>query len=276
MITRSLMFDAIIYSYGLSLLCYFSDFRAKNKSAENMGIGLLVFVWVLQSAYFGYNLFEHRTDAIFTNLETLLLLSWFMVTCSLVINRFFHLEPLVFFMNVIGFLILVIHFFSSAHFTSANEAGAAFDGLLFAHITLAICSYAAFTIAAILSVMYLFLHRKLKKKIWSTTIQRMPSLEKIEKYTFLALLSGYPLLVFSLAFAVASIIARHQANLLWDPKVINSSIVLLVYASYFVQRKISRLNGNQLAWWNLGAFAFVLANFFIVNTFSTFHDWMRM
>ncbi len=53
MVTRSWLFDAMIYMYALSLLFYFSDFANANRSAKRMGTGLLLFVWVLQTAYLG-------------------------------------------------------------------------------------------------------------------------------------------------------------------------------------------------------------------------------
>jgi HemX protein len=241
-----------------------------------MGTGLLIFVWVLQTFYLIYNFYSHRTDFVFTMFETLLLFSWLMVTLSLIVNRFFRIEPLVFFANVVGFMVLALHFFSHPNVVPALQHGEALNELLFIHVTLAICSYAAFAIAAILSGMYLFLHRQLKVKNWSSAMKRMPSLEKIEKYTFYAVISGFPLLVLSLALGIVWIALRQNGSFLLDPKVINSTLVLLVYLSYLFQRRFSRSSGTRLAWWNLGAFAFVIANFMISNLLSGFHRWIWM
>jgi HemX protein len=276
MVTQSWLFDAILYIYALCLLFYFSDFVGANRSAKRMGTGLLAVVWLLQTSYLIYNFYMHRHNFVFTMFETLLLFSWLMITLSLIVNRFFRVEPLVFFANVIGFTVLALHFFSHPNVVPALQRGEALNELLFIHVTLAICSYAAFSIAAILSGMYLFLHRQLKVKNWSPAMKRMPSLEKIEKYTFNAVLSGFPLLVLSLALGVVWLALRQNGSFLLDPKVINSTLVLLVYLSFLLQRRFSRTSGTRLAWWNLGAFAFVLANFMISNVLSGFHRWIWM
>ncbi|MDB5052496.1 MAG: cytochrome assembly protein [Bacilli bacterium] len=276
MVTQSWMFDGILYIYALSLLFYFSDFVGVNRRAKRMGTGLLIFVWVLQTAYLVFNLFEHRAVFIFTMFETLLLFSWLMVTLSLILNHFFRIEPLVFFANVVGFAVLALHFFSKPGISPALQQGQAFNELLFIHISFAIGSYAAFAFAAILSGMYLFLHKQLKVKHWSPAMKRMPSLEKIESYTFRAILCGFPLLLLSLVLGVIWIALRGQGNLLLDPKVVNSTFVLLVYLSYLLQRRFSHLSGSKLAWWNIGAFAFVIANFLVTNLLSEFHRWIWM
>ena len=66
MVTRSWLFDAMIYMYALSLLFYFSDFANASRSAKRMGTGLLLFVWVLQTAYLAISLYGHLTEWAFS------------------------------------------------------------------------------------------------------------------------------------------------------------------------------------------------------------------
>ncbi|QGQ95366.1 cytochrome C assembly protein [Paenibacillus psychroresistens] len=271
MVTQGWMFDAILYIYALSLLFYFSDFVGVNRNAKRMGTGLLIFVWVLQTFYLVANAIEQRGHFVFTLFEALLLFSWLMVTFSLILNRFFRIEPLVFFANVVGFAVLALHFFSH-HIDSPDiSQGEALNELLFIHATLAVCSYAAFSLAAIFSGMYLFLHRQLKEKHWSPAMKRMPSLEKIEIYTFYSILSGFPLLLLSLVLGVIWITLRGDSNLLFDPKVVLSTFILLIYTAYLFQRRFSQSSGTSLAWWNIGAFAFMIVNFLVINLLSGFH-----
>jgi HemX protein len=272
MVTQGWMFDGILYIYALSLLFYFSDFVGANQNAKRMGTGLLIFVWVLQTIYLVFIIIQMRADFVFTLFEALLLFSWLMVTLSLILNRFFRIEPLVFFANVIGFAVLALHFFSHPIGSPEIQQGQALNELLFIHATLAIISYAAFSFAAILSGMYLFLHRQLKEKHWSPAMKRMPSLEKIEKYAFYSILSGFPLLLLSLVLGVIWIALRGENSLLVDPKVIHSTFVLLIYLAYLYLRKFSQFSASQLAWWNLGSFAFMIINFLVINLLSGFHQ----
>ncbi|MCY9663789.1 cytochrome c biogenesis protein [Paenibacillus alginolyticus] len=274
MVTRSWLFDAMIYMYALSLLFYFSDFANANRSAKRMGTGLLLFVWVLQTAYLGINLYGHLTEWAFARSDVLFMFSWLIVTISLLINRFFRIELFVFFVNVLGFAILALNVFGNPHVTPIKPDWNINDELLFIHITLAISSYVAFSIAAIFSGMYVFLHKMLKAKKFSKTVMRLPSLEKIEHYTYLSVIVGAPLLLMALSLGVVWVVLQGDRNLLYDPKVINSFFVLAAYAFYLFQQHSMRISGNKLAAWNLAAFLIVVLNFVVSNLVSGFHGWI--
>lgn len=274
MITQSWLYDLILYIYALSLLFYFSDAARASRSAKRVGTGLLLFVWVLQTLNLGASIYIHRTAWVFSVSETLFLFSWILVTVSLFIGRFYRVELLVFFVNVFGFGVLALNFFSNPNVSPTLRSWKVNDELLFIHVSLAVASYAAFLIGAVLSGMYLFLHRQLKVKHWTVTMQRLPSLEKTERYAFISVVIGLPLLLLALALGVVWIALEGQKELFYDPKVVNSLFVLVAYVSYLFQRKMMRLSGNKLAAWNVAAFAIVVINFLVSNLYSGFHHWI--
>ncbi|TVY11883.1 cytochrome c biogenesis protein CcsA [Paenibacillus cremeus] len=273
MVKQTWFYDAIIYIYALSLLFYFSDFVGPNRSAKRMGTGLLSFVWVLQTIYLAYNLITHSTPMAFSRFETLFVLSWLLVTVSLIINRFVRIELFVFLINVFGFAILALNFFSNPTISPTLASWKINDELLFIHISLAVVSYAAFVVSAIFSGMYLFLHRKLKSKQWSQQMLRLPSLENTDRYAFLSVVIGAPLLLLTLTLGIVWIALEGNYMLFFDPKVLNSWFVLLAYIFYLFQRLLLRSPGNRLALWNLAAFFVTLLNFVAANVYSTFHQW---
>ncbi|RKN83869.1 cytochrome C assembly family protein [Paenibacillus ginsengarvi] len=273
---KTWIYDAILYLYALSLLFSFSDVATKNRSAKRMGTGLLAFVWLLQSVFIVTRVMEHRYMPMLTMFEALFFYCWVLVTVSFMMNWFLRLDLLVFLVNVVGFAILALNFFSDPSVTPISEQWEAKDELVFIHITLAIGSYAAFLIAALLSGMYLFMHRQLKSKRWSAVMGRFPSLDKIEGYTYRAVLIGIPLLILSVALGTAKIMLEGDAHLLLDAKVISSLLSLAVYAFYLMQRLSGKLPGYLLAFWNLAAFTIVIANFLLFNLYSGFHQWIWM
>jgi HemX protein len=276
MLTRTWIYDAILYVYALSLLFSFSDVATKNRSAKRMGTGLLAFVWLLQTAFIVYRFWVHRYVPVLTMFEALFFYSWMLVAVSLMMNWILRLDLLVFLVNVAGFAILALNFFSDPSVTPISERWEARDELVFIHITFAIGSYAAFLVAALLSGMYLFLHRRLKGKQWTTVMARFPSLEKIEGYTFRAVLIGIPLLLLSVALGIAKIALEGEARLLADPKVLSSLFSVAVYVFYLYQRVSAKQPGFMLAFWNLAAFTVVVINFSLFNLYSTFHQWIWM
>ncbi|KIL40300.1 cytochrome C assembly protein [Gordoniibacillus kamchatkensis] len=276
MVTKGWLVDAILYLYALSLLFYFSDVAHANRKVKRVGTGLLSFVWVLQTVYLGLNVYSHRASWVFSGSETLFLFSWLLVTISLFMVRVFRIELLVFFINVFGFGVLALNFFSNPRVSPTLHNWNVNDELLFVHVSLAICSYAAFAVSAVLSGMYLFLHRKLKAKDWSPTMKRLPSLEKMDRYAYISVIIGAPLLLLALALGVVWIAIDGNRQLFLDPKVVNSLFVLAAYVFYLYQRRSLRIEGRKLAAWNLAAFVIVVINFIVTDLVSEFHDWIWM
>ncbi|WP_321575615.1 cytochrome C assembly family protein [Paenibacillus guangzhouensis] len=273
MLTQNWIYDAIIYIYALSLLFYFSDFAQPNRSAKRMGTGLLLFVWGLQTIFLASKLIEQPAVPLLSVLEFMFLLSWLLVTISLLISFFFKIEYIVFIVNVIGFAVLLLNLFSSPIGEQRLEHWQIVKEILILHVAFAIISFAAFTIGTIFSGMYMYLHRKLKDKQWDDSVRRLPSLEKIDRYANLSIMVGTPLLILSLAVAVSSIYVEEKLNLLLDVKVLLTFVAAICYVYYIIKRVSLKTTGYRLARWALLAYALMVLNF-AVNSFSTFHHWI--
>lgn len=274
--TYSLWFDAILYLYALSLLSYFSDLFGKKRGASRIGEWLLLFVWLLQSAYAAAHIYIHKLVHSFTMAETYFLFSWVLVTVTLAINRFIKIQMLVFFVNVFGFGAFALQVFSRPNLVPLRPEWGISTELLFIHISLSIGSYAMFVVAAVLSGMYLFLHRQLKEKHWTAVMKRLPSLEMLDGYAYRAVIIGAPLLLLALALGIVWLLLSGEPHYLLDPKVLNSIVILAAYTTYIVLHLTSRAPGHKLALWNLAAFAVVLVNFILSNSISAFHQWIWM
>ncbi|HZG78509.1 MAG TPA: cytochrome c biogenesis protein CcsA [Paenibacillus sp.] len=273
MVTKFWLYDIIIYIYALSLLFSFSDAVARNDGAKRMGEGLLVFVWALQTLFFFVRMYEHRYIPVFTKFETMFFFSWLLVTVSLVASRFYKLHFVVFFVNVIGFTVLVLNLMTDPGVLPVRQELSA--GVLSLHVALAIMSYVAFAVSAILSGFYLFLHQRLKQKRWTNALRRLPSLESMERYALHAALVGAPTLILSLSLGTVWLsIDGSMTALFADAKMYASVLILVLYGWLFVMKYRLRRPGLKLAWWNVGSFVFLLLNFALANDLSEFHPWI--
>ncbi|WP_138752414.1 cytochrome C assembly family protein [Paenibacillus sinopodophylli] len=270
MVTQNFLYDAILYIYALSLLFYFSDFMNASQKAKRMGTGLLIFVWVLQTGYLILRVVMHLQMTDVTTFEYWLGFSWLLVTISLVINRFFKIDFIVFFVNVVGFAVLALNLYSNPGKGESLELWETTRELLYIHISLVLCAYAALTIGALFAGMYLFLHNQLKRKRWTNFVRRLPSLDMIERYGDRAVIIGVPLLAMSLAIAVTSLLVEGRTALLLDWKVLSSFVTLIVYGIYVYQRAMLKRPGLQLARLYIFSFGLLLLNLFS-NYFSSFH-----
>ncbi|WP_019422387.1 cytochrome c biogenesis protein CcsA [Paenibacillus sp. OSY-SE] len=273
MVTNSWIYDAIIYTYALSLLFYFSDVVGMNRKAKRMGTGFLIFVWVLQTVFMAVRMVRHQDVPVFSSFEFMLLFSWLLVTVSLIISRFFHIEFIVFFVNLIGFALLLVNMLNDPTTPTAMKEWEMMRNLLSFHIALAACGFAALTVGAVFAGMYLFLHHKLKAKQWSDAVRRLPSLEKMERLSYGSAVIGIPLFLMSLSVAIGAVLLGNRTELLFDLKIWLTLFALILYSFYFVTRSRELSTGFRLALWNLGCYAAMVLNFSL-NSLSTFHRWM--
>ncbi|MFD0962313.1 cytochrome C assembly family protein [Paenibacillus chungangensis] len=270
--TAKWIYDAVLYIYALSLLFYFSDFMHANRRAKRIGTGLLIFVWVLQSAYLVQRLTSLiQMDVVsLSGLEYWFIFSWLMITITLVIHQFFYIDYVVFFVNIIGFAVFALHLYSETGEGQSLDIWQATRELLFVHISLVLCAYATLTIGAVLAGMYMYLHYRLKSKRWSQAVRRFPSLDRIERYMDRTIVIGVPLLALSLAIAIISLLVEGKAILLLDWKVVTSFLSLLIFVIYVYMRALDKYPGQQLAKLNIVAFVILVFNF-MTSSLSSFH-----
>jgi HemX protein len=266
------IFDLTIFLYAASVLFYFNDFLQSNRKVNRLAFGLLAVVWALQTVFFASQMAQKEYFPVLTLFETLFFYSWVLVSLSLLINYFFRIDLLVFFTNVIGFVVLTLSMFLSEN-PLQGIPGALGSELLFIHITMAILSYGAFSLSMIFSVMYLLQHNMLKRKRWTPLLRRLPSLERLEKFSFHSNMFGVPLLL--LAVILGSIWAQLvlSSHFWLDPKVWMSLIVLIAYSISLYRRLTDTWQARKLAVWNLAAFALLILNFLMTDT-SSFHRWL--
>ncbi|GAB7388690.1 cytochrome c biogenesis protein [Bacillaceae bacterium] len=274
MIEKNWIYDTIIYLYAISLLLYFSDFMNRNRKVNRTAFWLLAIVWVLQTVFFASEMAAKNYLPVLTLFETLFFYSWILVTMSLVINYFFRTDILVFFTNVVGFTVLALNFFTNSEDVSPVLAENLTSDLLFIHITMAFFSYGVFSLSAVFSLMYLLLNKMLKEKRWNPILRRLPSLDRLDLFSFRLNMVGFPLLLLAAILGAIWADATTHEPFWLDPKVSMTSIVLASYAFYLFRRVTKGWQGKRLAYWNLAAFLTVLLNYLVSGSFSYFHQWL--
>lgn len=260
-----------IILYALSVLFYFFDFMHNNQRANRVAFWLLLFVWILQSAFLIIYIVEMQRFPILTIIEGLYFYSWVLVTLSVVINKWLKIDFIVFFTNVLGFVIMAIHTFAPARDAALIHAEQVVSELLFIHVTAAILAYGMFTISFIFSVLYCIQYNLLKQKKWGKRVMRIADLAKLEHIAYLLSVFGVPLLLIGLILGVQWAIIQRPDFHWYDPKIISSFIVLIIYSSFLYLRVSQKLRGKNIALLNIASFFIMLINFFLVGNFSNFH-----
>jgi HemX protein len=267
------IYELIVILYAASVLLYFIDFVQNNRKANSIAFWLLSIVWVLQTAFLILRMFETGRFPILTVSEGLYFYAWVLITLSLVINRLFRVDFMVFFTNVIGFLIMAIHTFAPLETYTAVQSERLVSELLIIHITMAILSYGAFSVSFVFSALYLVQYNLLKKKKWGKRLLRIEDLTKLDYMSYVLILIGVPLLLLSLILGIIWAYIRYVDFHWYDTKVLGSFLMFVAYSAYLYARLRRGIQGKAIAMWNIGLFLVLLINFFLFGSLSNFHFW---
>ncbi|MGM7636505.1 cytochrome c biogenesis protein CcsA [Bacillus sp. Hm123] len=265
--------ELMVILYAASIMFYFIDFLNQNKKANRIAFSMLAIVWVLQTIFLFLYMKQTGRFPVLTLFEGLYFYAWVLITMSLVMNRLLRMDFMVFFTNVIGFVIMAIHTFAPVQMGSEAMAEKLMSELLLIHITMAILSYGAFSLSFIFSLLYLLQHRLLKMKKWSQRLWRIGDLQKLAKLAYIFNAIGVPMLLLSLLLGLTWKFMKLPEVSWFDAKIIASLVMLTIY-SIFLYLKVRRgVYEKTLAQINCAAFFIVLINFFLVSRLSSFHFW---
>ncbi|MGG1677605.1 inner membrane protein YpjD [Neobacillus sp. NRS-1170] len=269
--TRLHEFTVVLYAF--SVLLYFFDFIHHNRKANRTAFWLLAFVWILQTVFLFFYMNKTGRFPVLTIFEGLYFYSWVLVTLSLGINRLLRVDFIVFFTNILGFIVMAIHTFAPMQYHSHVMAKQLVSELLLIHITMAILSYGAFSLSFVFSVLYLLQYDLLKRKKWGTRLVRIADLEKLERLSYILAVIGVPMLLLALILGLQWAFLKVPGMPWYDMKIIGSFLLLTAYSVFLYLRIAKNLSGKKLALWNTASFLIVLINFFLFGRLSSFHLW---
>jgi len=265
--------ELTVVLYALSVLLYFFDFIHHNRKANRIAFWLLSFVWILQTVFLTTYMIDTGRFPALTIFEGLYFYAWILVTLSLGINHLLKVDFIVFFTNILGFIVIAIHTFAPAQYDSHMIGNQLVSELLLIHITMAILSYGAFSLSFVFSVLYLLQYDLLKRKKWGTRLVRLADLNMLERSSYILVVMGVPMLLLSLILGLQWAIIKVPDMPWYDVKVIGSFLLLTAYSIFLYLRIVKNYTGRQLAIWNTGSFLIVLINFFLFGQLSSFHFW---
>jgi HemX protein len=271
--TMTRLHELMIVLYAMSILFYFIDFLNKNRKANMFAFWILAIVWALQTIFLFLYMMRTGRFPVLTIFEGLYFYAWVLITLSLAINRVLRVDFTVFFTNILGFIIMAIHTFVPVQVESNAMAEQLVSELLLIHITMAILSYGAFSLSFVFSLLYLLQFKLLKEKKWGQRLWRISDLSKLEKGAYILNAVGVAMLLLGLILGLQWAIIKLPDFIWYDPKIIGSFILLIIYSVFLYLRVRKEVYGKNLALLNIGAFLVILINFLLASRLSSFHFW---
>ncbi|WP_062355380.1 cytochrome C assembly family protein [Bacillus kwashiorkori] len=269
------MHEVTILLYAFCVLLYFIDFLQNNRKAKQWAAFLLSIIWALQTVFFLLYMIDIGRFPILTLGEGLYFYVWIIISLTLVFHKYSRIEFLSFFTSILGFILMVILTFAPFRWQSEALAQNLASELLFIHITMSIVAYGAFSLSFIFSLLYLFQYRLLKKKKWGIQLMRMDNLVKLENMSYILNALGMPIFLLGVILGLQWAYIKIPHLSWFDWKIVGSFMLIGIYGLYLYVKLRKEMAGKSLAFYNIGAFLFVLINFFLLGKLSAFHFWLQ-
>ncbi|MER2111894.1 MAG: cytochrome c biogenesis protein CcsA [Solibacillus isronensis] len=267
------LYELMIILYGLCIVLYFTDYLYKNIKFRRVAFWFVSIVWVLQTLFIVLFIIETKRFPILSLYEGVFFYAWLLTTLSIILHCIVRVDLPVFFINVLSFVFMTIHLFAPE--TNDQIVGDSLvSEMLLIHISFAIVSYAAFSVAFVFSLLYLILYRILKQKKFTNLWSRLPSLQQMVKWINLSTIIGIPLLLISLILGLEWAFLTLENVSVFDVKILGSFIVSIVYLIIFLLHRKGKLIGMVYAQVHIYLFLLVVINFFLGSKLSNFHLWV--
>lgn len=273
-LTMARIQEVTVILYAISLVFYFIDYLKKDPIAQRFAFWILSIVYITQTAMLIANIVEMKRLPVLSLFDGIYFYVWLLITVSFLLQLFYKVNFVIFFINVIGFIFMTIHTFAGIKTSHSPVGEALVSELLFIHITFAILSYTAFAMSFVFAILYLLVYKVLKKKKWTKQFGRLPSLHQARIGMLSALLTGIPILLISLILGTQWAYVVLDSIQIFDVKIIGSFCILLIYSGIVYMERKGKLQSNDFAWANVIAFLFVIVNFFLGSRLSEFHFWV--
>jgi len=144
------------------------------------------------------------------------------------------------------------------------------------HVITAMLGYTAISISAAYALMYLLLYKNIKTSKFSIIFNRLPNLEVLEQMNFYAIIIGFFLLSIAIVIGFIWLPSAFPDLDLWDPKIISTLIVWLLYGIGIVLKSRKDITGKRFARFSIYGFLFAILSLLITNTIlNSFHDFVN-
>jgi len=141
------------------------------------------------------------------------------------------------------------------------------------HAALLSLAYGAFGLSSVAALMYLTQEHNLKFHKLQAIFSLLPPIQRLEAVVGRLLVGGFILLTLGLGIGAYDLAHLNDSQAYrWDPKIVWSALVWLLYLGLVIMRWKFAQGGRRFALGAIGSFAFVLLTFWGSNLLSPIHN----
>ncbi len=248
--------------YLATFAVYFYDFQQGGKKFENSKRLFLFFTLIIHFLYLVLRTIEFNHPPITNVFEIFTVLAFAISFSYFILELVTDIRGTGPFIIIISVIFQTISTFFIQDLTEVKEVLR--SNLLGIHVISALIGYAGITISAVYGVLYLILYNEIKLNKFGLIFNRLPSLEILERLSFIAAIIGFVFLTVTIIIGIIWLPQAFPNITLLDPKLIGTFIVWLLYGIGLINKFIGKWRGKKLI--ILAIIGFVLA---ILSTMIT-------
>ena len=266
------IFLPVVYAITITVygICFFTKNPQVSSDLYRSRRLLLILLIILQSVYFILRSIKYDHPPI-TNIFEIFTLLAFSITISYLYIEFkTNVRDTGFFILIIAGILQTI---SSIFIEELKEVNPVLKNwLLGFHVTSAMIGYSAITVSGIYGFLYILLYNDIKENKFGSIYRRMPSLHLLEQLAYSAITFGFVFLTITIFIGIVWLPNAIKDFSYFDPKLITTLIIWLLYLAGFLSRKLGKFQGKTIMTLAFGAFIFTIISITVVNIFlSSFH-----
>lgn len=171
----------------------------------------------------------------------------------------------------LAFIVFVALFRAPGSMAGSLSADSIRTHWLAIHVPLIFLAYTGFAVAFSLSLVYLIQEHRLKGRLPSGLLFRLPALEELDNWIYRLIWWAFPVLTAGLLLGALWAHEEWGRYWGWDAKETWALITWLVYLGYLHMRVVAGWRGRKTVYLSIVGFMVVLFTYVGVNFFSQLH-----
>ncbi|NOY23485.1 MAG: cytochrome c biogenesis protein CcsA [Acidobacteria bacterium] len=253
----------------IALILFFVFAYKKNRSIFLAASSLLAAGTLMLIFFLAIQGVQYRSQPVTTPFLSYNFLAMLIYLLYFLFEFRFKIPLLGTFLVPVGFFLNIVSLFSRN--VQAAQLKVVSPFLLGIHTGFLMLGEALFILAFASSAMYLIQEKNLKSKRFNQWYSRLPSLGRLEEMTALGVSAGFPLLTTGLLIGFFWAAKVWGPGWYFDPKVILSTAMWMIYAWLFYSKVADRIRGRRFAVAVVWCVVLILLSFLVTSFLPSIH-----
>lgn len=259
------------FFYLSTFAIYFYDFQQGGKKFENSKRVFLFITLFFHFLYLLLRTIEFNHPPITNVFEIFTVLAFAISFAYFILELVTDIRGTGPFIIIISILFQIISSLFIEDLTEVKEILR--SNLLGIHVISALIGYAGITISAVYGVLYLILYNEIKLNKFGLIFNRLPSLEILERLSFIAAIIGFVFLSITITIGIIWLPRAFVQFSYLDPKLIGTFAVWFLYGLGLLNKFLGKWRGKKLIILSIIGFTLAIASTMLTNFLAkSFHS----